>query len=209
MYQWILPSLREILAASQLQTTDTSAAKAEEQWRVSLAATEQLLINTLSANSSDDKQGLVITAPTPLLSQPMLSHQLQRVTFTAQPFNPLALMPFQHCQGTLTSIPQESVLSLLPADPLAQERFCLVFTSKFCLVLVLTEDEGGNKTFSFSLEPDVVELAWRSLGGRIILTNTQLFAELDSLVQNYFQVSPDHRILIQFSQLLLEKLLSY
>ncbi|MEH1925466.1 sensor histidine kinase [Nostoc sp.] len=216
MYKWILPSLSEILAENQSSVAESSPAKAEQQWRVSLAATEHLLLNTLASDSVDTIQGLVLAAPAPLFSQPKLIQSLQTVTFTAKPFNPLALMPFQmpgvmSAAGYSTAYvndeiaPHESVLPLLPADPLGAEQFCLVFTDKFRLVLVLATHKNGKKTFSFSFEPEVVQQAWRSLGARVMLANPEFFARLDALVEQYSPVAPDYRIIIQFSQLLLQK----
>ncbi|MCC5601745.1 sensor histidine kinase [Nostoc favosum] len=210
MYKWILPSLSEILAENQSSVAECSPAKAERQWRVSLAATEHLLLNTLAGASVDTTQGLVLAAPAPLFSQPKLTQSLQTVTFTAKPFNPLALMPFQ-MPGAIASVneeiaPHESVLPLLPADPLGAEQFCLVFTDKFRLVLVLATHKNGKKTFSFSFEPEVVQQAWRSLGARVMLANPEFFARLDTLVQHYSPVAPDCRIIIEFSQLLLQEL---
>ncbi|MEH2282236.1 MAG: HAMP domain-containing sensor histidine kinase [Nostoc sp.] len=210
MYKWILPSLSEILAENQSSVAECSPAKAEQQWRVSLAATEHLLLKTLAAPSADTTQGLVLTAPAPLFSQPKLTQSLQTVTFTAKPFNPLALMPFQ-MPGAIASVheeiaPHESVLPLLPADPLGAEQFCLVFTDKFRLVLVLATHKNGKKTFSFSFEPEVVQQAWRSLGARVMLANPEFFARLDALVEQYSPLAPDYRMMIQFSQLLLQEL---
>ncbi|MEH2063697.1 MAG: HAMP domain-containing sensor histidine kinase [Nostoc sp.] len=217
MYKWILPSLSEILAENQSSVAECSPAKAERQWRVSLAATERLLLNTLAPASQDTTQGLVLAAPAPLFSQPKLTQSLQTVTFTAKPFNPLALMPFQMPDVMpelgYANAPKddqvplhESVLPLLPADPLAAEQFCLVFTDKFRLVLVLTAHKNGKKAFSFSFEPEVVQQAWRSLGARVMLANPEFFARLDALVDQYSPVAPDYRIINEFSQLLLQEL---
>lgn len=208
MYEWILPSLSEVLAEHQSTVAECSPAKAEGQWRVSLAATEHLLINCLANTADCVKQGLVLAAPAPLFSQPKLTQSLQTVTFTARPFNPLALMPFQMPAINVTSeeiSPHESVLPLLPADPLGTEQFCLVFTDKFRLVLVLAEHKSGEKTFSFSFEPEVVQQVWLALGARVMLTNPEFFGELDELVQSYAPVAPDYRTVIQFSQLLLQE----
>ncbi|MBN3884900.1 MULTISPECIES: sensor histidine kinase [unclassified Nostoc] len=217
MYKWILPSLSEILAENQSSVAECSPAKAERQWRVSLAATEHLLLNTLAPASVDTTQGLILAAPAPLFSQPKLTQSLQTVTFTAKPFNPLALMPFQMPDampgaGYANAFVNEeialheSVLPLLAADPLGAEQFCLVFTDKFRLVLVLATHKNGKKTFSFSFEPEVVQQAWRSLGARVMLANPEFFARLDALVEEYSPVAPDYRIMIEFSQLLLQEL---
>jgi hypothetical protein len=218
VYEWILPSLKEILSENQSDVTECSSAKAEQQWRVSLAATENLLLKTLSTTSPDTTPGLVLAAPAPLFSHPRLTQNLQTVTFTARPFNPLALMPFimpSEMAEKISSIEeikphnstfQESILPLLPADPLGAEQFCLVFTDKFRLVLVLAEHQNGKKEFLFSFEPEVVEKAWQSLGARVVLTNPELFADLDIKVQNYPLISPNYQTIIQFSQLLLQEL---
>lgn len=217
MYKWILPSLSEILAENQSSVAECSPSKAERQWRVSLAATEHLLLKTLAAVSVDTTQGLVLASPASLFSQLKVTQSLQIVTFTAKPFNPLALMPFQmpdampgldYANASVDEeiAPHESVLPLLAADPLGTEQFCLVFTDKFRLVLVLATHKNGKKTFSFSFEPEVVQQAWRSLGARIMLANPEFFARLDALVQQYSPVAPDCRIMVQFSQLLLQEL---
>ncbi|MEH2273894.1 MAG: HAMP domain-containing sensor histidine kinase [Nostoc sp.] len=217
MYEWILPSLSEILAENQSSVAECSPAKAERQWRVSLTATEHLLLNTLAGGSRNITQGLVLAAPAPLFSQPKLTQSLQTVTFTAKPFNPLALMPFQMPDAMFAAdyanvsvneeiALHESVLPLLPADPLGAEQFCLVFTDKFRLVLVLATHKNGKKTFSFSFEPEVVQQAWRSLGARVMLANPEFFARLDVLVQQYSPVAPDCRVVLEFSQLLLQEL---
>ena len=227
MYKWILPSLKEVLSSSQSHKADCSTAKAEHQWRVSLAATENLLLGffqSLATTLPHTTPGLVLAAPAPLFSHPQLTQHLQTITFTAKPFNPLALMPFiipseipqnvnninninnietiSHDSPTF----QESILPLLPADPLAAEQFCLVFTDKFRLVLVLAELESGQKEFLFSFEPEIVQQAWQSLGSRVVLTNPELFADLDTKVQNYPLVAPDYHTIIQFSKLLLQEL---
>lgn len=209
MLKWILPSLKDIIAASQPTVVECSPVKAEQQWRISLAATEQLLLDAIDTTSPDPTPGLVLAAPAPVFCHPTLTQNLQTITFTAKPFNPLALMPFQMSisdSSTEAVNPQEPVLPLLPVDPLAKEQFCLVFTEKLRLVLVLTEEDNGKKSFLFSFEPDVVEQAWRALGGRVMLTNPDFYAELDELIQKYPQVTPDYRHVMYFSQMLLASL---
>jgi len=216
VYEWILPSLREILIDSQSDVAATRSVSSEQKWRISLAATESLLLKTLVATPLEQTQGLVITAPAPLFSQPQIKRSLQTVTFTAKPFNALALMPFEIPSKEIHSenldidqtvvTPQELILSILPNDPLGQERFCLVFTHKFRLVLVLAEDKYGKKEFLFSFASDVVQQAWRALGARIVLTDSELFGNLDLLVADYHPIAPDYKIIVSFSHLLLQEL---
>ncbi|MBW4506327.1 MAG: HAMP domain-containing histidine kinase [Scytonematopsis contorta HA4267-MV1] len=209
MYRWILPSLSEVLADSQSTVEFGSPNLAQQQWRLSLAATEKLLINNLAVAATNSKLGLVLTAPAPVFSHHLLTEILQSVTFTARPFNPLALMPFLMPQVQVVPeeiVPHESVLPLLPADPLTKEQFCIVFTDKFRLVLVLAENDNGEKAFSFSFDPEVVQQSWRVLSARVMLTNPDLFAELEPLVQKYSPIAPDYRMVMEFSQLLLTQL---
>ncbi|GAB1539071.1 hypothetical protein NUACC21_17360 [Scytonema sp. NUACC21] len=206
MYQWILPSLSEILVNSQSGEAECSSAKADQQWRVSIAATEQLLMRSLATISDEVSQGLVLSGPAPILSEQKLTQSLHTVTFTAKPFNPLALMPFQMPPGVavVDEIPsQETILPLLEADPLTGEQFCLVFTEKFRLVLVLADYKNGHKTFCFSFDSEVVEQAWRALGARVMLSNPDLFADLEELVQKYCPKAVDYRTVMEFSRLLL------
>ncbi len=207
-YKWILPSLKEILASSQVTEAECSLPKARQQWRTALSATEELLLNSLSLVAPDTTQGLVLSAPAPVLCERVLNRCLQTVTFTAKPFNPLALMPFQMKSDRSSSdqnFADESVLPLLNADPLSKEQFCLVFTEKFSLIIVLAEVDGNKGKFLFSFDPEVIEKVWQALTGRVMLINPDLFKSLDELVQKYPPVAPDYRIVMQFSQLLLAK----
>ena len=207
MYKWILPSLKEVVAANQSTVVECSSAKAQQQWRMSLAAAEQMLLSDVENTTHNTVPRLVFTGPVPVFSHPQLAHHIQTITFTAKPFNPLALMPFPmptvDVNPDAEINPQESVLPLLPVDPLAQEQFCLIFTEQFRLLLVLTAEENGSRNCLFCFEPEVVQQAWQALGARIMLTNPNLFADLELLVQEYPQVAPDYRQVLQFSQLLL------
>ncbi len=209
MYKWILPSLSEILADNQATVAECSRAKAEQQWHVSVAATQQMLLDSSVGALPEAMHGVVLAAPAPVFSDPRLAQNLQTVTFTAKPFNSLALMPFQMPVAVIPTdeiAPHESVIPLLSTDSLAKEQFCLVLTNKFSLVLVLAENHNGEKAFSFSFDPEVIQQAWQALGSRVLLSNPDLFAQMEELVQGYFLVSPDYRIVMRFSQLLLAQL---
>ncbi|MGB7380411.1 MAG: histidine kinase dimerization/phospho-acceptor domain-containing protein [Rivularia sp. (in: cyanobacteria)] len=205
-YKWILPSLKEILVAGGAVEAECSLHKARQQWRTATSAAQQLLLNSLSVVAPNAPSGLVLAAPAPVLCESRLNQCLRTVTFTAKPFNPLALMPF-HMSGdaiaTQENLFDESVLPLLKADPLSKEQFCLIFTKEFSLILVLIEEDNDKSKFLFSFEPEVIEKAWQALAGRVMLTNPSFFMELDELVQEYYPVAPDYRLVMQYSQLLL------
>ncbi|MGB3759603.1 MAG: sensor histidine kinase, partial [Rivularia sp. (in: cyanobacteria)] len=189
-----MPSLKEILVAGGAVEAECSLHKARQQWRTATSAAQQLLLNSLSVVAPNAPSGLVLAAPAPVLCESRLNQCLRTVTFTAKPFNPLALMPF-HMSGdaiaTQENLFDESVLPLLKADPLSKEQFCLIFTKEFSLILVLIEEDNDKSKFLFSFEPEVIEKAWQALAGRVMLTNPSFFMELDELVQEYYPVAPD------------------
>jgi len=210
VYQWILPNLSEVLAHQSVADSDMPAidrgASAEREWHACTYAMEQLLHSYLDQDA-DSIQGLVLVGPAPVFSHPDLCNRLQTVTFTAKPFNPLALMPFQ-LPDTLPIADDayESVLPLVPGDSLAHDQFFLVLTTKFSGLFVLGEDSQGTKTFGFSFDPDVVEMGWRSLRSRLVLSHTNFLTKLDAMVETYPPVAPHYRTVTQFSQLLLKQI---
>jgi signal transduction histidine kinase len=209
VYKWILPSLSEVIADSSMNVARCSSAKAEQQWGISLTAVEKLLTNTIITSSDQIINGLVISTAAPSFSQLKLTQSLQMVTLRAMPFNPLALMPWDVSGEVIPTnefTSNEPVLPLLVADPLAKEQFCLVFTHHFQLVVVLAEDEYGEKIFRFSFDPEVVKQAWQVLAARVMMVNPDWFGELAQKVSGYAEIQPDYRILMYFSQLLLAEI---
>ena len=205
-YKWILPSLKEVLIAGGAIEADCSLHKARQQWRTAASAAQELLLNSLSVVAPNINQGLVLTAPAPVLCESSLNQCLRTVTFTAKPFNPLALMPFHMSAQNQTAqqhVCDEPVLPLLKVDPLSREQFCLIFTKNFSLILVLAEEDNDKGKFLFSFDPEVIKKAWQALAARVMLTNPDFFLELDELVQEYYPIAPDYQLVMQFSQLLL------
>lgn len=195
--------------------------KAEAEWYGAIAAIEQLLLHSIDSEvlAVDGHlppiQGLVFAGPVPVLSHKTLVSNLSTWIFTVE--------SLQHKAGTLFQLPPatmskghsvqaaeaphtESVLPLLPDDPLAAEQFCLILTTGFSLVLVLGEDVNGVPAFLFSFEPEVVEPAWRSLRARVVLNSSHFPPQLEDLVEKYYPVTPDYRTVTQFSRLLLKHL---
>jgi signal transduction histidine kinase len=95
------------------------------------------------------------------------------------------------------------LLPLLEDDPLAQERFTLVLTSKFSLVLVLGKDADDELRFQFSFMPEVVNSVWRMLRSRIRVVRPQQLEFIDPLVEKFVPVDPHYRIVSQFNRWML------
>jgi signal transduction histidine kinase len=98
------------------------------------------------------------------------------------------------------------VVPLATQDPLVGERFCLLLTRQFSLLLVLGHDEGGLPQFQFSFDPAVVEQGWRQLRDRIVSIRPPLVQSLDRLIDQFPPVAPDYRLVTRYSHLLLAQL---
>ncbi|NJL36400.1 MAG: hypothetical protein HC840_10115 [Leptolyngbyaceae cyanobacterium RM2_2_4] len=233
VYKWYLPTLGEILAVSEsAQAAERSGfeaqrrVRAEREWCGAIAALNFLLQSRpvaasdglpVAANAEGESpsqrevQGLVLSGPLPVLDQPDLVASFSTWTFTTESMGAFSLMPFQllPAAGKVSlSCSTSSTLPLLPNDPLAAEQFCLVMASEFCLVMVLGEDVEAKPAFLFSFEPEVVWQAWRSLQSRLLLTNPQSFEHLNALVKQFSPRSPDYRLVMRFSQIMLANLQS-
>jgi signal transduction histidine kinase len=192
-------------------------AKAQREWKSAIATLEQLLLQTSAASESNARngdqssiQGLLLAGPAPVLSHPDLLSRFRTGIFTNETFNALAWMPFQLPPAKTEQTEQiENTtfgLPLLPADPLAAEQFCLVFTRSFSLVIVSGEDASGVPAFQFSFDPEDIQQVWESLRLRMLLTSPHHLCQLESLVKQFPPKAPDYRIVMSFSRQLLKNL---
>jgi signal transduction histidine kinase len=226
--KWLLPTLSEVLAKAEptgidllvpeFNPPDPAPApdrqelllKAQSQWQSAIASVEALLLKSLPtpigvAALSEETviEGLLITAPLPIFSHPAIVSQLHTMTFTTPHAN-RQLLPCKFTDSEQDFAQTHHFpLELLPTDPLTDERFCLVLTSQFSLVVVLGEEDGEPRC-QFSFDPDDLDLAWKSLRGRIMLTAPQHLSYLDELAAQFSPIEPDYRWVMAFSQYLLE-----
>ena len=181
--------------------------KAQGQWVSAIASLETLLLLTDQEGTSEETpQGLILSAPTPILCHPHLTKTLHRGIFTLQHPH------YRWQQFQLTGVsegtednnsPKLTELPIFPQDPLATEQFCLVLTPKFPLLMVLGEDSLGLPAFQFSFAPDMVTQGWLSLRSRLKLVNHPQLAYLDQLVEQFTPVTPSYQVVTEFTRLLL------
>ena len=193
------------------------ASKAQREWQSAITTLEQVLLQTLSTSPSDTNhshtrslQGLVLAGPTPVLSHTQLLSHFQTGIFTSDAYNALAWMPFQlppashePCQQADNTAYQ---LPLLPADSLASEQFCLVFTPSFSLVMVFGEDHTGVPSFQFSFDPEDIQHTWLALRMRLLITSPHQLSQLESIIEQFAPQPPDYRIVMDFGRKLLQNL---
>jgi signal transduction histidine kinase len=226
--KWLLPTLSEVLAKAEATGIDLLVPefnppppqpepnrhqlqlKAESQWQSAIASVEALLLKSLPSpigvedfSEETTIEGLLITAPLPLFSHPAIVSQLQTITFTT-PHSSRQLLPCDFTGSYPDPIESHHFpIELLPTDPLAEERFCLVLTTQFSLLVVMGEQDG-NPLCQFSFDPDDLDLAWKSLRGRMMLTAPHHLSYLDELAAQFSPIEPDYRSVMAFSQSLLQ-----
>lgn len=188
--------------------------KAEREWQSAIASGENLLlseVNSTHLNRGDEKQGLIFSAPLPLLSNPSLISSFQSAVFTTDAFRVNALMPCRQSISTeKTAVQSDGLpvikLPLIPKDPIEQEPFCLILTANFGLVMVLGKDTEGMAKFHFSFAPDTIREVWATLRSRLTIAKYHHLERLDSLVQHFSPPEPSYRLITSFSRQLIENL---
>lgn len=214
MQKWLLPTLWEILASKQKTSQFTltkadlvTSSNAEQQWQVAIASLKLLLLQRHSPPSPDkillDKiQGVIFTAPVPILSEPDLVATFPTAIFSSEVLNPFAWMPLQlPGRAEQNDQPKQQYnLSFLPGDPLAAEQFCLIFTPEFSLIIGLGTNELGEKSLLFSFDPEDTRNCWLALKPRILLASPHQLKSLENLVYKYPAISPSYKLVMEFTQ---------
>ncbi len=192
--------------------------RAEREWTGAIAALDTLLKHFLQKelteaivdlNGEAFQSGMVLSGPLPVLSQPDVVRQLATWTLatpTEQSPHWLGFRLLPADMATPVADVSHPLLPLLPGDPLTTERFCLVLTPWFSLVMVLGESATGAPTFMFSFAPDVVLSCWEALRPRILLMSSHQVDFLDELVLRFPPITPDFKTVMQFSRLMLQAL---
>ena len=134
--RWLLPTLSEILAKSESTSIEPFAdidqtppqfhnapkiRQGEQQWQSAVYALGYLL---QTAPNNDSDAGLLLCAPVPLFEPGTYATAIFSPNHPGQP-----LLASATAVAANVAIPPE--ISLLPADPLQHERFCLVLTKQF------------------------------------------------------------------------------
>ncbi|MEG4571984.1 HAMP domain-containing sensor histidine kinase [Microcoleus sp. N3A4] len=222
-----------------------SRLKAQQEWYGAIAALNQMLDRQKAGQKTDSLatncrstipnscEGLVLSGPSSVLTDPALASGFANWIFTSIPDNDAALWSFRARQSLALlpaaaddriSVPAAApALALASGDPLANEQFCLVLTASFSLVMVLGENSAGIPAFLFSFDPQVVAKAWEVLRRRVtesdsLLANsdggfnlpvsqlTNNSTKLDALFEQFLPVDPNYQTVAHFSRLLLHNL---
>ncbi|NEQ31852.1 MAG: HAMP domain-containing histidine kinase [Leptolyngbya sp. SIO4C5] len=195
-------------------STHQSGLQAEAEWQGAIAALNQLLQALVTdaaaspvaeADGSPPLEGLVLSGPLPVINQPGLMPQFSTWIFNSQLLEETVLPP-QLMPADLSQLPTahtSQMLPLVPGDPLGQERFCLVLTAHFCLILVLGQDAAGAPKFRFSFTPEIIEQAYQLLRSRVLLVQPHCLERLKALAEKFPVVEPSYQTVTRFSRYLL------
>ena len=200
------------LDSSQNANIDQMRLKAQGQWFSAIAALETLLLSQVEEITQETlpPQGLILSAPTPILCHPTLTAQLQTGVFTLHTGQHSLGKPFQlpAAYGSSTEIPRPGMVEipLFPQDPLVGEQFCLVLTPQFSLMMVLGENGLGLPAFQFSFDPVVIKKGWSVLRSRLLMTHHPQLSDIDHLVKQFSPTVPDYQLVSEFSRLMLHYL---
>lgn len=215
MFKWMMPTLSEILARSELISIANSHHKAERSWCGAIAALNDLL------SQDPALQGLLLSG-SPILAHP--HPQIASWLFSSLPeahaslfrLPPSASLPLSPVWPSQDGDPLSSdervcpltpTTLLLPQDPLHYEQFALVLTPSFSLVMAIAPQRNGELGFQFSFDPQDVEMAWVALRSRVSLTGTaDQIQHLDNLYHQFPPVAPGYQTVMAFSQLMVQYL---
>ena len=199
--------------------------RAEMEWQSAVLSLGHLLRQTLSDTHEKNRSsrqssrffqaqrkppaGLLLSGPFPVIDQPDLTVRLSNWVFIPPPLDQLSqafsqLMPADDKPPADTAAAR--VLPLIDGDPLASERFCLLLTERFSVVLVLGRDADNDLRFQFSFTPAVISQVWQLLGSRIFVPTQKQLDFLDPLVEKFAPKDPDYKIVSQFSRWMLSSL---
>lgn len=188
--------------------------KAESEWHSAIASIEQLLLSEVGSNGDvgvGEKQGLIFSAPLPVLSNTNLVPCFQSAVFTTDAFNVNALMPCRQSIPTEKTAAHQHVapvvkLPLIPTDSVNQEPFCLILTANFGLIMVLGKDTLGTAKFHFSFDPATISQVWATLRSRLVVAKYHHLEHLDSLVKHFTPPEPSYRLITNFSRQLIQNI---
>jgi len=190
--------------------------QAEQEWLGAIAALAKLL---LYANSRpepyppDRPMGVALSGPFPVLPDQLLGRTLSHWLLIPEPLEQILavtrpLLPGQPSPLAGNFRSKVTMVPLTGGDPLARERFCLLLTARFSLILLLGEDGEGQPQFQFSFDPEAIAAVWQQLRGRVLQARPPLLPALDQAVEEFPPVPPDYRLVTHYSHLLLQEIRS-
>lgn len=155
--------------------------------------------------------GGVLSGPFPVLPDRLMGQRLSHWLLVPEALEQILSVTRPLLPGRVTGDAQGPAcdLQMVPlgsSDPLLEERFCLLLSRRFSLLMVLGQDGDGYPRFQFSFDPEVVGQGWQQLRNRILANRPPLVQSLDRLLDQFPPVVPDYRLVTRYSHLLMAQL---
>ncbi|MGB5973166.1 MAG: HAMP domain-containing sensor histidine kinase [Nodosilinea sp.] len=194
--------------------------QAEHEWLGGITALIKLLLERPADLESSEPNGLqslsggVVSGPFPVLPDRLRGQRLSHWLLVPEPLEQILsvtrpLLPGQDKREALGPGCDLQMVPLADSDPLVGERFCLLLTRRFSLLLVLGYGADGLPQFQFSFDPEVVSQGWQQLRDRVSASRPPLLPALDRLLDQFPPAAPDYRLVTRYSHLLLAQLRQY
>jgi len=213
---WVFPTVGEVLLESEPELDGLpvlAANQGEQEWHAAIATILSMLFSSHVGRQQNSHwsvepdiyphQGIILTGPTPLLSDLGLFANFHTWAFVPAQASSPRLLPCDHSHPAEQIRPTQTI-PVLSADPLAAERFCLVQTLSFSWVAVLKSVTDQGLQCQFSFVPETVLQVLQNLRSRIQLTCPHQLESFDSLLQQWPVVEPHYRLPLQFGRQLLQ-----
>jgi len=144
----------------------------------------------------------VVRDPLPQLPLPMDALHPPRRSWEPARETPWLFSPDFSPESILT--PGQTVIPLLPRDPLVEEPFLLLLTPVFSAVAAQGyHPHTRQRGMMVSFEPEVIRRAWQSLEQRVQQGRPDRLAAWQELARRYPLMKPHVRVLARFSSFLL------
>jgi signal transduction histidine kinase len=205
MAMWVVPTMAEVIALQEPEAALVASAHAVKEWEVAIATMTQLLSQCIQEGDPEDicpMQGFILSGPIPLFNEPHRLGNLQSLIFTSERSGRFQLPSGDREQPTASTETSQAI-PLLPADPINTEQFCLIQTSVFSWLAVLSQ-AVDRVQFQFSFSPTTIEPALAALRSRVQLTCPHQSEAFNALIAQFPTQTPDYRIPLQFSRHLLQ-----
>jgi len=185
------------------------ASRAEGSANTNADTPNQYNPETLTETLTDkplEMLGAVISGPTPVVNNLACIERLSHWTMMpAALINQMPCLPGNPATVKPHLCDRYGTLSLSNDDPLVAEQFCLVLTAKFSLLMVL-DRSTPQEWFEYSFDPVVIEQAWYSLRGRMVLRESAKLPLVDRAVAPFAPRAPHYQTVQRFGQALLRHL---
>ncbi|HIK38186.1 MAG: HAMP domain-containing histidine kinase [Geminocystis sp.] len=188
-----------------------SSIQVYHEWNGAVASLERLLLLTIGKKNTSfnpEKNGFIISSPTPVINNWQLIPHLHTVVLSPKHTVAIPLLPSGKPQVTDYFAFSSSFANItIPEGYFLQEQFCLVFTDSFSLFLIKGIRHNKKPAFFFSFNPEIIHKVWGYLRRQLMEVISESDREgLERISRQLKIVVPEYIIVEKFSRGFVESL---